>query len=124
MKLTDEQREQMWQPNTLSMLRYNLVNGTQTISNDEVVTLIDDIQKLRSSEQTWREEAERKDGKIKTYDYNYQRVLKQINQAIEVLKLIADGNIYFPSWADTVDVLIDVRKIARETVSSLQEDKP
>lgn len=33
---------------TLSMMRYNLVNGTQEITNDEAVSLIDDIYVLRA----------------------------------------------------------------------------
>lgn len=36
-----------WLENTLSMLKNNLINGTQTISNVEVVSLISDLQKSR-----------------------------------------------------------------------------
>jgi outer membrane cobalamin receptor len=40
--------------------------------------------------------------------------------AVKCLELVANGNIYFPNWADTVDILIDVRKVAKDTLSEIE----
>lgn len=49
-----------------------------------------------------------------------EQLLKQLGEADRTLEVIANGRVIFPSWEDTVDILIDIRKLAKETRSHIQ----
>lgn len=107
-KLTDEQRKEIE-----SKIRY-------VENNKYDADYIKDLKLVLASEQTWREQAEQllhnqrierdllnaAHCKADEYLYRYERAQVQLNQAL--------------------DVLVDVRKLAAEFVSSLseQEERP
>lgn len=49
------------------------------------------------------------------------KYLKAITElAVKCFEVIANGNLHFPTWADTVDILRDVRLVAKETLADIE----
>lgn len=129
-KITNEQRKEIEKRNELrKQIKAKYRSDEQPSNKDLIVDLFeikhltdklnDDVESLLSSEQAWKAEAERVKGSVEDMFQNrekwrfaYEEQNVQLNQAIEVLKWIAECGTDYQSI-----------QRARDFLSSLQEDK-